>query len=159
MVILGLDPGTATTGFGLIKVVSSIKSIYMNAGVISTDKSLPLEERLNIIFDDLTSLLQEFKPDIVCIEKLFFSGNITTGIPVSHARGVMMLACHKSNCKIYEVTPLQMKLALTGYGRATKNQVQEMVKRNLNLKTIPKPDDAADALAIALSYSFMSTNL
>lgn len=155
MKIIGIDPGTGILGFGVIEVLKN-KPKLITAGVITTPAHTPLEERLEEIFDGLTEIIEETKPGVMSIEKLFFAQNITTAISVSHARGVAMLTGQRAKLKIAEYTPLQIKQTLTGYGRADKKQVQEMVKMHLGLKSIPKPDDAADALAAAITYSLMS---
>ncbi len=152
MIIFGIDPGTGTTGFGVIEVKKG-NPHFLDAGVISTKPHTPLEIRLGEIYDNISELLAEYKPDAVSIEKLFFARNVTTAISVSHARGVLMLAGQQQGCEIAEYTPLQIKQALTGYGKATKAQVQEMVKVQLGLKKRPSPDDAADALAAALTHA------
>lgn len=153
MKILGLDPGTATTGFGLIKASQDTLNC-IRYGVIKTDSKTKLENRLMIIYSELEDILKEYKPEAIAIEKIFFFKNPKTIIPVSEARGIMLLAAAKYNIPIYEFTPLQVKMAVTGYGRAEKKQVQEMVKNLLNLEKLPKPNDAADALAIAISHSY-----
>ncbi len=155
MKILGIDPGTGILGFGVIEV-NRPKPSLVTAGVITTPAHTPLEERLEEIFDGLTMIIEETKPDIMSIEKIFFAQNITTAISVSHARGVAMLTGRRARLKIAEYTPLQIKQTLTGYGRASKKQVQEMVKIHLSLSSTPKPDDAADALAAAITHSLMS---
>jgi crossover junction endodeoxyribonuclease RuvC len=152
MLVLGLDPGVATVGFGLISAVKAERRAEQY-GVISTSASLPLSRRLDIIFNDLTDIIERFKPDSIAIEELFFNTNLTTGINVAHARGVMLLAAHRCLIPTAEYTPLQVKQAVTGYGRADKRQMQQMVMRLLGLSSIPKPDDAADALAIALCHA------
>ena len=154
MIILGLDPGTATTGFGIIEATQDELNC-LHYGTITTEANTKDENRLMIIYSELESLLKEYKPEAVAIEKIFFFKNPKTVMPVSQARGVMLLAAAKQNIPIFEFTPLQVKIAVTGYGRAQKKQVQEMVKNLLNLEKIPKPDDAADALAIAISYSYL----
>ena len=128
----------------------------VDAGVITTPAHTPLSERLLDIFDGLTEIIKDTKPDAMSIEKLFFAQNITTAISVSHARGVAMLVGAQAGLSIHEYTPLQIKQTLTGYGRADKKQVQEMVRIHLNLKTVPKPDDAADALAAAITHNMMT---
>ena len=154
MKILGIDPGTATTGYGLIEANQDDLSC-LHYGVIVTAANTKDEDRLAIIYSELEDILKEYKPDAVAIEKIFFFKNPKTVIPVSQARGVMLLAITKQNIPIFEFTPLQVKTAVTGYGRAQKKQVQEMVKNLLQLEKIPRPDDAADALAIAISYSYL----
>ena len=158
MRILGLDPGIATIGFGLVESGRSKYSL-VRCGVITTPAHTSLSSRLEQIYDDLTQLLEAFKPEAVSIEELFFNTNITTGIAVAHGRGVILLACQKAGVKIYEYTPLQVKQAVCGYGRAEKSQVMDMVRRLCNLKAPPKPDDAADAVALALCHARSSTSL
>lgn len=153
--IIGIDPGTGILGFGVIEISGrSLKMI--TGGVITTPAHTPLEERLEEIFDGLTEIIAETHPDIMSIEKLFFAQNVTTAISVSHARGVAMLTGRKAKLEIAEYTPMQIKQTLTGYGKADKKQVQEMVKLQLGLKVIPKPDDAADALATAITHAMMA---
>ncbi len=152
MRILGIDPGLATVGWGVIDVING-KPKAVSYGVILTPKENKLPERLLIIESDLKSLIDKFKPDEIAMEELFFNNNATTAINVSQARGVILLTCIKECNKLYEYTPLQIKQALTGYGRAEKKQIQQMTKTFLSLAKIPKPDDAADALAVALTHS------
>lgn len=154
MRIIGIDPGTGILGFGVIEIHKG-QSKLITAGVITTPAHTPLEERLEEIFNGLNQIISETKPEVMSIEKLFFAQNITTAISVSHARGVAMLTGRLAKMEIYEYTPLQIKQTLTGYGRADKKQMQEAVRRELNLEAIPKPDDAADALAAALTHNFM----
>lgn len=156
MRIIGIDPGTGILGFGVIDVIKGKPSMMVDAGVITTPAHTPLTERLVDIYDSLTEIIKETSPDAMSIEKLFFARNITTAISVSHARGVAMLAGTKANLPVFEYTPLQIKQTLTGYGRADKKQVQEMVRIHLNLKTAPKPDDCADALAAAITHDMMT---
>ncbi|MGI5977823.1 MAG: crossover junction endodeoxyribonuclease RuvC [Candidatus Limivicinus sp.] len=158
MRILGIDPGIATIGFG---VLDTDKSSYrlINCGVITTPAHINLSERLIQIYDDMCSLLEMFKPDAVSIEELFFNTNITTGIAVAHGRGVILLACAKCGVKIFEYTPLQVKQSVVGYGRAEKRQVMDMVRRLCGLSAAPKPDDAADAVALALCHARSRTSL
>ena len=155
MRIIGIDPGTGILGFGVIDVIKG-KMTLVDAGVVTTPAHTPLDVRLEDIFDSLSEVIGETRPDVMSIEKLFFSQNITTGISVSHARGVAMLAGRKGGMPIAEYTPLQIKQTMTGYGRASKNQIQEMVRVQLGLNEIPKPDDCADALAAAITHSLMS---
>lgn len=155
MRIIGIDPGTGILGFGVIEVDGS-KVRMVDAGVIRTPAHTPLDERLEEIFDGLSEIIAETKPDVMSIEKLFFARNVTTAMSVSHARGVAMLTGRKAKLKIAEYTPLQIKQTLTGYGKADKKQVQEMVRMHLGLTEVPKPDDCADALAAAITYSMMS---
>lgn len=154
MRIIGIDPGTGILGFGVVDVVKG-KARLVTAGVVTTPAHTPLDECLEDIFDSLTEIIAETKPDVMSIEKLFFAQNVTTAMSVSHARGVAMLTGRKAKLPIAEYTPLQIKQTLTGYGKADKKQVQEMVRLHLNLKAIPKPDDAADALAAAITHSLM----
>ena len=155
MRIIGIDPGTGILGFGVIDVDKD-KVKLVDAGVITTPAHTPHEERLEDIFDSLTSIISKTKPDAMSIEKLFFSQNITTAMTVAEARGVVLLVGKKAKLPISEYTPQQIKQSLTGYGKADKKQVQEMVKLQLGLKEIPKPDDCADALAAAITHSLMS---
>jgi len=155
MKILGIDPGTATTGWGLIETDGrTIKGQkvpqVISCGIISTKSGTPDADRLEIIFDSISDIIKKEKPEIVVVEQLFFFKNQKTVMTVSQSRGVIILAVKKSCTPFFECTPLQVKQAIVGYGRADKNQVQQMVKTILKLKGLPKPDDAADALAIAL---------
>jgi crossover junction endodeoxyribonuclease RuvC len=152
MRIIGIDPGTGILGFGVIDSENS-KGTMVDAGVIRTKVHQPLDERLEEIYNSLCEIIAETKPTIMVVEKLFFAQNVTTAISVSHARGVAMLSGKLAGLEIVEYTPLQIKQALTGYGRADKKQVQEMVRVLLGLKTIPQPDDCADALAAALMHA------
>lgn len=147
--ILGIDPGTATTGFGVIEI-SGGKKTALDFGVISTHKDLPMPDRLAEIYQDVSQLIKRHQPDHMVIEQLFFATNSKTAISVGQARGVVLLTAAQAGLEISEFTPLQVKQIITGYGQATKRQIQEMVKILLGLEHIPKPDDAADALAIAL---------
>lgn len=151
MKIIGIDPGTGIMGFGVIDSEAG-KAKLIDAGVIKTAVHQPLDERLEEIYNSLCDIIAETKPEVMVVEKLFFAQNVTTAISVSHARGVAMLAGKLAGLGIVEYTPLQIKQALTGYGRADKNQMQQMVKIMLGLKEVPKPDDCADALAAALMY-------
>ena len=155
MRIIGIDPGTGILGFGVIEFHAG-KMKLVTAGVIKTPAHTPLDERLEEIFDGLTEIIVETKPDVMSIEKLFFARNVTTAMSVSHARGVAMLTGRKAKLPIFEYTPMQIKQSLTGYGKADKKQMQEMVRMQLGLKEIPKPDDAADALATAMTHSMMN---
>ena len=158
MRILGIDPGIATVGFGVIESEKN-QSRLLKCGVISTPAHTSLSSRLEQIYSDMCDLLEIFKPDAVSVEELFFNTNITTGIAVAHGRGVILLACQKAGVKIYEYTPLQVKQAVVGYGRAEKKQVMDMVRRICNLPALPKPDDAADAVALALCHARSATSL
>lgn len=152
MVILGIDPGYAIVGYGVIKYEGGKMSV-VDYGKITTEANIPLSKRLKLIYDSLTQLIETFKPDVVAVEELFFNSNVKTAIAVGHARGVIILAAANKNIKIAEYTPLQIKQAVVGYGRADKNQVQQMVKMFLKLKEVPKPDDTADALAVAICHA------
>ncbi|MDQ5932585.1 MAG: crossover junction endodeoxyribonuclease RuvC [Patescibacteria group bacterium] len=155
MRIIGIDPGTGILGFGVIDTSGS-KSKLVTAGVITTPPHTPLDVRLEEIFDGLTEIIAETKPDIMCVEKLFFARNVTTAMSVASARGVAILTGRKARLPIEEYTPMQIKQTLTGYGKADKKQVQEMVRQQLGLQQVPKPDDAADALAAAITHQMMS---
>jgi crossover junction endodeoxyribonuclease RuvC len=155
MRIIGIDPGTGILGFGVIDVTKG-KFRMIDAGVVTTPAHTPLDVRLEDIFDSLTEIIADTKPDVMSIEKLFFAKNVTTAMSVSHARGVAMLAGRKAKLPIAEYTPMQIKQTVTGYGGADKKQVQEMVRIQLGLKEAPQPDDCADALAAAITYAFMS---
>jgi crossover junction endodeoxyribonuclease RuvC len=152
MRILGIDPGTGILGFGVIDVTGG-KSQLVDAGVIRTPVKEDDAVRLQTIFEELTDIIAETKPQEMSVEKLFFAQNVTTAMTVAQARGVVLLAGQQAGLKIYEYTPLQIKQALTGYGRAEKKQIQEMVRVILQLKVAPKPDDCADALAAAITHS------
>jgi crossover junction endodeoxyribonuclease RuvC len=152
MRIIGIDPGTGILGFGVIDTKAN-KATMVEAGVIRTKVHQPLDERLVEIYNSLCEIIAENKPKIMVIEKLFFAQNVTTSISVSHARGVAMLAGKLAGLEIVEYTPLQIKHAITGYGRADKKQMQEMVRVLLGLEEVPKPDDCADALAAAICHS------
>ena len=154
MRIIGIDPGTGILGFG---VIDSRQTTFrlVTAGVIKTPAHTPLDERLEDIFDSLTEIITETTPTVMSIEKLFFARNVTTAMSVAHARGVAMLTGRKAGLPIAEYTPLQIKQTLTGYGKADKKQVQEMVRLQLGLHEVPKPDDCADALAAAITHAYM----
>lgn len=158
MRILGIDPGYAIVGFGVLNYDNYTTSVE-DYGVITTPKEQEMPARLEHIFVAMQELIQTYKPDVVAIEELFFFRNLTTAIPVAQARGVIIVACKQSNIPIYEYTPLQIKQALTGNGRAEKKQIQYMVKVLLNLEKVPKPDDAADALAVAITHSQINPRL
>ena len=158
MRILGIDPGVAIVGFGLIE--SDRGTLRMlQYGAITTPAELPLAARLAQINRDIEELIGTFRPDEISVEELFFSKNITTGIAVAHARGVILCAAEKKKIPIYEYTPMQVKQAVAGYGLADKKQVMDMTRRLLKLKSVPRPDDAADALAIALCHARSATSL
>lgn len=150
MKILGIDPGSGIIGFGLVQ--KGQKSKMLDAGVIRTTIGDDPASRLVELYDSMKELVEEFKPDAAAVETLFFAQNVTTAMNVSQSRGVILLALQQSGVPIYEYTPLQIKMAMTGYGRATKAQIQEMVRVQLGLKNKPKPDDCADALAAALTH-------
>jgi crossover junction endodeoxyribonuclease RuvC len=149
---LGIDPGTATTGYGFVRLLPDGELVAVSFGIISTPKDSTPSARLMILFDNLNKLLKKHKPETAAVEKLFFSRNITTGIAVGQARGVVLLALEKAGIETFEYTPNEVKQAVAGYGSAEKRQVQEMVRALLQLEKIPKPDDAADALAIAITH-------
>lgn len=155
MRILGIDPGTGIVGFGVIDSDGRDHKL-VDAGVIKTPAHQELRIRLTTIYDGIKEIIKTSKPEIMVIEKLYFARNVTTAMSVSHARGVIMLAGHQAKLDIAEYTPLQIKQALTGYGRAEKSQIQTMVQSLLKLKTCPKPDDCADALAAALTHATAS---
>jgi len=152
MRILGIDPGTAILGFGVIDVEKG-KTTLVDAGVIRTPVHEDDAVRLQTIFEELTDIIAQTKPTEMSVEKLFFARNVTTAMTVAQARGVVLLCGRQAGLTIAEYTPMQIKQALTGYGKAEKKQIQEMVRVVLQLKAIPKPDDAADALAAAITYS------
>ncbi|MDP4109723.1 MAG: crossover junction endodeoxyribonuclease RuvC [Bacillota bacterium] len=158
MIVLGIDPGYATVGFGAV-AYENAKFRPLEYGAIKTDPGLPFEIRLHEIYNDVLSLIDHFKPDAIAVEELFFNTNVKTAIEVGHARGVIVLAITEKGYKLYEYTPLQVKQAVVGYGRAEKRQVMEMTKVMLGLDRIPRPDDAADALAIAICHAHTSTSL
>lgn len=162
MRILGIDPGTGICGFGVIDVESNSKNLLrghtkmVDNGVISTPPHTPLPDRLLDIYNSLHELIDLHHPDVISVEKLFFMQNISTGISVAEARGVVILVARQSNLPIFEYSPNEIKKAMTGYGHADKKQIQEMVRLHLNLEKVPKPDDAADALAAAITHSLIS---
>ena len=155
MRIIGIDPGTGILGFGVIDVIKG-KYKLVDAGVITTPAHTPLDERLEDIYDSLTDIIRDTQPLVMSIEHLFFARNVTTAMSVSHARGVAMLAGRKAKLPIAEYTPMQIKQTITGYGKADKKQVQEMVRIQLGLTEVPKPDDCADALGAAITHALMS---
>lgn len=152
MRILGIDPGTGILGFGVIDFVNK-KAKLIDGGVIRTPVNQPDSERLLTIYNELSDVIKMHKPEVMAVEKLFFAQNITTAMSVSQARGVVLLCGEQAGLKLYEYTPLQIKQALTGYGRADKNQIHQMIKTILGIKTDIKPDDAADAVAAAICCS------
>lgn len=152
MVVLGIDPGFAIVGWGVIDYTANTHR-PIAFGAITTKAHTDFTLRLKQIYDDTVELLAKSKPDAVAVEKLFFTTNVTTGIQVAQARGVILLAAQQARVPVYEYTPLQVKTAVTGYGKARKPQVMEMTRRLLHLKEVPKPDDTADALAIAITHT------
>ncbi|MGN1234938.1 MAG: crossover junction endodeoxyribonuclease RuvC [Christensenellaceae bacterium] len=156
MIILGIDPGLATMGYGVIEKDKSGNNRARDYGVVLTPKEEGLPVRLAMLEEGVNRILEKYSPDEIAVEELFFSKNITTGIPVAHARGVILLTCVKRVGRLYEYTPMQIKQALTGYGKADKVQVQRVVASILALPKIPRPDDAADALAVALCHAHTS---
>lgn len=151
MIILGIDPGIAIVGYGIIECKGNHFKI-IDYGCITTDSNILFPERLKIVYNGVIDIIDKYKPEELAVEELFFNKNVKTAIKVGHARGVEILAAVNKDLPIYEYTPLQIKQSVVGYGRAEKHQVQEMVKILLNLKEIPKPDDAADALAVAICH-------
>ena len=158
MRILGIDPGYAIVGYGVVDY-SKNRFTTVGYGAITTKAKTPFEDRLNVIFNDMLEIIDKNKPDELSIEKLYFNTNTTTAIDVAQARGVIILAAHQRGIKINEYTPLQVKQAITGYGKAEKHQVMEMIKSFLNLKAVPKPDDTADALALAICHGHYSDSI
>ena len=152
MIILGIDPGLATLGYGVIEAVND-KRRLIQYGTLTTPAGQPMPQRLRAIFQGMNQLMDIYRPDDVAFEELFFSKNITTGMAVSAARGVALVAVVERTDNLYEYTPMQIKQAVTGYGGADKHQVQQMVRMLLNMKEIARPDDAADALAVALTHA------
>ena len=158
MRILGIDPGYATTGFGVLQAERASVRL-LNYGTITTPAALAFPERLVMLYDDMTQLIDTVKPDAVAVEELFWGHNVTTGIGVSHGRGVILLAICKSGIPLFEYTPNQVKQSVVGYGGADKHQVMEMTRRILKMEKVARPDDAADAIAIALCHARASTSL
>lgn len=167
MIVLGIDPGLATLGFGIIetrntkkgskKLSGGLEYAYIYHNKITTKAGVPSGERLKHINNELSRLIKQYRPEVMVVEKLFFFKNLKTVMPVSQAVGVILLTAAKNNLPVCEFTPLQVKMTITGYGRAEKIDIQEKIKSMLQLKEIPKPDDAADALAIALTYFLKET--
>lgn len=157
MTILGIDPGFAIVGFGVLQSQRGT-SVLQRCGVITTQAGLPMPRRLLQIGEDIETLILQFKPDEIAVEELFFNTNVTTGIGVAQARGVILYTAEKFGVPVFEYTPLQVKQAVAGYGRADKRQVMEMTKRLLHLSAVPKPDDAADAVAVALCHARSATS-
>ena len=158
MRILGIDPGYGITGFGLIEAERG-QSRLLSCGAITTPAGMDFSARLEIIYEDMRRLLEQSKPDAVAIEELFFGQNVTTGIGVAQSRGVILLAIRQAGLEVTSYKPMQVKQSVVGYGGATKHQVQSMTMRLLGLTAMPKPDDAADAIAIALCHARSSTSL
>lgn len=158
MVIIGIDPGLATIGFGVIDYTGN-RFKTLDYGVLSTPAHTPVPERLEKIFTDATALFAKYRPDAISMEELFFSKNVTTGIPVAEARGVLLLAAQKAGINVYEYNPGEVKQSIVGYGKAEKRQVMEMTRMMLHLEKIPRPDDAADALAMAVCHAHCSGSL
>ena len=158
MIILGIDPGYAIVGFGVLCSERGNNSL-LACGAINTPAGLPLSKRLLQIADDLDELIRQFDPDAMAVERLYFGNNVTTGIGVAQARGVILMTAERQGVPIFEYDPSQVKMAVVGYGKAEKRQVMDMTKRLLKLKAVPKPDDAADAVAIALCHARSSTSL
>ena len=158
MRILGIDPGVATIGFGLVEA-DRTGARLLQYGVITTPPGIPLSSRLCQISRDMVQLLDQFRPEEAAVEELFFSKNITTGIAVAHGRGVILLEVERSGVPVFEYTPMQVKQAVAGYGGADKRQVMLMTQRLLSMKEVPRPDDAADALAIAICHARSATSL
>ncbi len=154
--VLGIDPGTGICGFGVVQYITHKAPRMITAGVVTTPAHTPLADRLLDIYDSLNQIIVETQPDEVSIEKLYFNQNITTGITVAEARGVCILVARQHNLPIAEYTPLQIKQTMTGYGRAKKHDMQEAVRIYLNMERIVKPDDAADALAAAITHALMT---
>lgn len=155
MIILGIDPGYAIVGYGVLEYKNN-HFRTLDYGAITTEAGLNFNRRLEIIYDDLTDIIEKYKPDAMSAEKVFYNSNAKTVIDVSQARGVIMLAAQKNGIPVYEYTPLQVKQSVVGYGRAEKKQIQEMIKRILFLEKVPKPDDTADALAMAICHAHTS---
>ena len=158
MRILGIDPGYAILGYGVLDMTGNHFSV-VTYGSILTDAKMDMPSRLEVLYDGLTDIIEKYRPEEASIEELFFNNNAKTAILVGEARGVAVLACAKQGLRISEYTPLQIKQALVGYGRADKKQVQAMVKAILNLEAVPKPDDTADALALAICHGHCAGNL
>lgn len=158
MRILGIDPGYAIVGYGVVEY-DGVRFKTLGYGAVTTDAGVPFSDRLKAIYEDLCTVIQKYKPDCMAIERLYFNTNTTTAIDVAQARGVIMLAAIQNNLETYEYTPLQVKQSITGYGRAEKHQVMEMVKNLLSLSAIPKPDDTADALALTICHGHSAGSL
>ncbi|ARP51245.1 MULTISPECIES: crossover junction endodeoxyribonuclease RuvC [Caproicibacterium] len=157
MIVLGIDPGYAIVGWGVLRTRAG-RYVPLASGAITTPAGAPFGLRLQQIYDELNAVLERWKPQAAAIEKLYFTNNKTTGIGVAEARGVILLACQQAVCPVYEYTPMQVKQAVTGYGNAKKPQVMEMTRRLLCLKEVPRPDDTADALAMAITHGQASAS-
>lgn len=155
MVIIGIDPGYAIVGYGILRYEKNRFSV-LDFGAITTPSDMDFADRLNCVYEDLSWLLDKYKPDAMSIEKLFFNTNKKTAVNVAQARGVILLAAQRNSVECFEYTPLQVKQSVVGYGQAEKKQVQEMTKHLLNLSAVPKPDDTADALAMAICHAHCS---
>lgn len=151
MIIMGIDPGFAITGYGIVKYEGN-KFLAIDYGAITTASTMKLSERLLVLSDKLEELIKKYQPDAIAVEELFFNKNIKTALTVGHGRGVAILSAAKSGVEVFEYTPLQVKQSVVGYGRAEKAQMQQMIKVILNLPSIPKPDDVADALGVAVCH-------
>jgi crossover junction endodeoxyribonuclease RuvC len=156
---LGIDPGTAIMGWGIVEEDGRGGLELVDYGALTTAKDLPLERRLQKLYVELTALIEKYRPETAGVEELFFSKNVTTAIAVSHARGIVLLALANANIPVHEYRPMAVKQAVTGYGHADKSQIQEMVRLQLGLERVPKPDDAADALAIAICHAYTAPAL
>ena len=159
MIVLGIDPGLATVGYGVVKFENNSELTLLDFGTITTKPDIPFANRLKLIADGISKLIDIFKPDAIAFEELFFNKNVKTAIQVAQARGAAVLAAYSKTSELYEYTPLQVKQAVVGYGRADKNQVQQMVRILCRLDSIPKPDDAADAVAIAICHAHCSATV
>jgi len=162
MIIIGIDPGTASTGYGIVKKTRKVKSKRgslkcLDYGLIKTSPSFPTAERLQKLNNELSKLIKRFQPNVLAMENVYFFKNLKTAIPVSQAEGVILLTAAKNKIPVFQFTPLEIKMAITGYGWSKKSQVQKKIKTLLNLKEFPRSDDAADGLAIALTYCFNKT--
>ena len=158
MIILGIDPGYATTGFGVVESGRGLLRL-VNYGTITTPAGLAFPKRLKMLYDDMNELLGAVRPDAVAVEELFFGHNVTTGIGVSHGRGVILLAVEQFGAPLFEYTPNEVKQAVVGYGGAEKRQVMDMTRRLLKMEHVARPDDAADAIAIALCHARSATSM
>lgn len=158
MRIIGIDPGYAIVGYGVVEY-DGMRFKTIGYGAVTTEAKTPFSKRIQSIYDDITALIEKYKPDCMAIEKLYFNTNTTTAIDVAQARGVILLAAEKQLLEVFEYTPLQVKQSITGYGRAEKHQVMEMVKNLLSLNAVPKPDDTADALALTVCHGHSAGSL